>query len=96
MPSHGPHPDLHLHGLADGCDRCEEIAAAPWKYLDQADLAVIVKKVTNQETRLDFRTNAEGRAYANVMTALEHAGVLFSAAPFSVEEYLKTRWGGGG
>jgi hypothetical protein len=95
MASHSVHPDIHEHGLADDCERCAEIAAEPWKYLDRDGLGRIVVLVTNPDTRFDFRTNNEGVAFAKVMTALEHSGALFASAPSTVERYLNERWGGG-
>lgn len=29
MATHSPHPDIHTHGLADGCERCDELAERP-------------------------------------------------------------------
>lgn len=33
MTAHGLHPDVHQHGLVEGCQRCEDLALHP----DQLD-----------------------------------------------------------
>lgn len=35
MASHSPHPDSHTHGLADDCERCEQLAGRPWELDDE-------------------------------------------------------------
>lgn len=42
MSTHSPHPPILEHGLADGCERCEEIAQDPFASLDDANLGIIL------------------------------------------------------
>lgn len=35
MATHTVHPDVHEHGLADDCPRCEELAARPLELDDE-------------------------------------------------------------
>ena len=42
--SHGPHPLILDHGLADECDRCTEIAADPFLGLDDDNLAALIER----------------------------------------------------
>jgi len=42
--SHGPHPLILDHGLADECDRCTEIAADPFLGLDDDNLAALIRR----------------------------------------------------
>ena len=41
MPSHGPHAPILAAGLADGCERCEEIARHPVACLDNENLVAL-------------------------------------------------------
>lgn len=42
--THGPHDDVHTHGLADGCPRCDEQAAQPFETLDDTVLGNLVDR----------------------------------------------------
>ena len=44
MSSHGPHPLILVHGLADGCERCLQIAADPFAGLDPDNLETLVER----------------------------------------------------
>lgn len=35
MASHSMHPDVHEHGLADDCPRCDELAGRPLELDDE-------------------------------------------------------------
>ena len=39
MTAHSFHPEIHTHGLADECERCQELAEHPEKLLDQVNRA---------------------------------------------------------
>jgi hypothetical protein len=41
---HTPHPSISTHGLADGCERCAEMALDPWLTLDDGNLARLVER----------------------------------------------------
>jgi len=41
VTAHTFHPDSHEHGLADDCPRCTEIAADPFLYMDDRNLALL-------------------------------------------------------
>lgn len=43
MASHGPHPDSHTHGLADGCPRCQEHAEHPERGLDRDNIRRLLR-----------------------------------------------------
>ena len=42
--THDRHPLIEAAGLADGCDRCEEIAADPFSGLDDDNLRLLVER----------------------------------------------------
>lgn len=42
--THNLHPDTHEYGLADGCERCAEIAADPFVGFDDNNLAALVER----------------------------------------------------
>lgn len=42
--THGPHEDVHTHGLADGCPRCDEQARQPFETLDDTVLGNLVER----------------------------------------------------
>ena len=47
MSSHIYHPDMHEHGLADGCPRCEEHAMRPAASMDEGNLATLRYRIAN-------------------------------------------------
>jgi hypothetical protein len=44
MAAHGPHPKIREAGLADGCERCGEMAADPLVHLDSDNLRELVRR----------------------------------------------------
>lgn len=63
MSSHTRHPDVHTHGLQDGCPRCEEHAEHPERSLDNEMLEMLHNRLRRAEPA---RSDTEARA----MTAL--------------------------
>ena len=95
--SHGNHLSIQGNGLADGCERCIEIAKDPLGQLDQGNLRDLIERTLDD--RFGYRggvtharSNCEATAMANVMTMLEHSGALMAAAPGAVAEYMNDRW----
>lgn len=89
---HTIHEDIQTHGLADGCPRCEEHAYNPWRDLDDTVLRDLVERAT-QANRFDLmRSDTEGIAMAKIVDAIDHIGILMSAAPADVVEDLVNRW----
>lgn len=92
--SHSLHPDIHTHGLADGCAECEDVAAAPWRYLDERALAALVAIAVADDRLGQCRSETEAIASAAVLTAMERFGRLASVAPTAALIYLD-RWNAG-
>lgn len=65
MASHDPHEDISTHGLADGCERCDEIAGNPIAFLDGENFRALWAKMLEVEFGfygLDDRV-ADGSSY---------------------------------
>ena len=88
--THTVHTDVSVAGLADGCPRCLEHAADPVRDLDLENLRFIVNLAANRDLRP--RSDAEGRAAANVLTAMERFGRIAEAYPEEALAYLQ-KWG---
>lgn len=86
------HPDVHIAGLADDCERCAELAAWPIRDLDDEVLAALVRLAVHPNRLSECRSLTEAVASASVLTALERVGRLAQVAPDAVADYLKTRW----
>lgn len=73
MSTHTVHPDIHTHGLADGCPRCEEIASNPLASLDTENLNLLLGRMT---TSLPPRSANEWLAMQRIEAAGAGARVL--------------------
>lgn len=89
MTAHSYHPDIHEHGLAADCDRCEEHAQDPLNALDGEVLNELVERTVK---RLGYRSEAERVAMINIKRALDQACVLATANQPAFVEYAKA-WG---
>lgn len=72
MAVHSAHDPVATHGLADECDRCEEIAAKPFEALDEENLTNLIDRTRRwmrDEPSAVARTRNEHRA----MIVIEHA-----------------------
>jgi hypothetical protein len=85
MTVHSYHPDTHEHGLADGCERCAELAADPFAGLDDENLRLLAgRAVLWMRDEVYPRSQNEAlalRAVERALTAarrLERAGVVIS------------------
>jgi hypothetical protein len=87
---HTIHDDIRDVGLVDGCPRCEEHAEHPIRDLDLANLRRLIELACDRSIRP--RSQAEGVAAANVLTAMERFGKIAEADPAMAVDYLK-RWG---
>ena len=65
--SHGPHPSILEHGLADGCERCSEIAADPFVGLDDETLRLLVWRTAEWMTDTEFPRSAAERTAMHVV-----------------------------
>lgn len=72
IATHTQHPDVHIHGLADGCPRCAEHAESPHAALDADMLAALRRRVITGATP---RSAAEARAMQRLAQTTS-AGVL--------------------
>lgn len=88
---HTDHPDVHTHGLADGCPRCEEHAENPTS-LDARMLGALVTLALDPSRFAAGRSEMELRAAAVVLTWMERFGKLAETAPDETLGYLR-RWG---
>lgn len=84
--------DIHEAGLQDNCPGCEDLASDPINRCDDRILSALVALATENDRLSKCRTNAEGIASAQVLTALERTGRLVEASPGGVEAYLRERW----
>ena len=66
---HTAHPDIATDGLADGCPRCEEIAANP---VTQLDSEQILRLVLDQ----DYRSTLDRVAAAKIRAILAEAAYV--------------------
>jgi len=79
---HNPHPDIHEHGLQDGCVACYEHAEKPTSNLDTemlSNLVLLTLEMRSGESNARPRTETEAIARANVMNILEQAGKIMEA-----------------
>ena len=101
--SHSLHPDIHEHGLADGCEACKDAAERPWASLDETSLYDLVDRTLSDRFpeypvqvaggSAAARSDTEARAMAVVMTALERSAMLASKHPAGFLWYARERWG---
>ena len=75
MATHALHPDLQTHGLADSCRRCEQLADAPFAWLDDAMLGALIDRCEAGE---DARSHNERRAMITVSMAMDRMARLSS------------------
>lgn len=64
MTVHSYHPDVHEHGLQDGCPRCDEHANDPFLALDSVMIANLIERVNE---RHEPRSDNEQRAMLAVV-----------------------------
>lgn len=88
--THTIHDDIREAGLADDCERCAEHAENPIRDLDSGNLRNLIELAVNRD--IHPRTNAEGVAVANVLTAMERFGRIAEANPEAAMAYL-SKWG---
>jgi hypothetical protein len=88
MSTHTVHPDVHEHGLADGCDRCGEHAQNPLTSLDEGTLRALLQRVVNRD---GYRSENERVAILNMTRALQQAASLAELNPVLFAKYLKSR-----
>ena len=75
--THGPHPSISEHGLANGCERCAEIAINPFAGMDTANLATLVERTRRWMRDEEFpRSIAEAVAMGAVEDAIRRADIL--------------------
>jgi hypothetical protein len=81
MATHRVHPDIASHGLADDCERCDQLAGRPWE-LDDSNLRAAWWNMLGVEfsypAKLTYRSKTEallgGRLY-DMAVMLERLGV---------------------
>ena len=73
MSVHTFHPDIHEHGLADGCPRCEEIARDPVWLLDDMALRLLIER---DAAGLSGRSRNEWGAICRIRNAMHSARAL--------------------
>lgn len=92
--THVFHPDVHTHGLQDGCAECGASAENPLAFLDDAMLGDLVRRVTGDATA---RSTAEAVAMDRVREALNRFGRLAKiesrALSWLPRWGVTTRWG---
>jgi hypothetical protein len=80
MPSHSHHPPIREHGLADGCERCTEIASQPFVGLDRENIAALVDHTVAWMADRSFpRSETEATAMRYVERAICDARSLREA-----------------
>jgi hypothetical protein len=63
MSVHSFHPDVHAHGLADDCPRCEEQSHNPLATLDAGMLRMLRERLAQGQSA---RSTAEARAMVSL------------------------------
>lgn len=79
MATHSLHNPVHTSGLADGCPRCDEIAAQPFDALDDDNLAQLIARTRawlDDDPEAVARSNNEHRAMRVIEKALVCKRVL--------------------
>ena len=76
--------------LEDGCPRCKEHASNPLGELDDRMLTALMERIVH---RKEGRSEVEREAMKNVELAMGSAGMLFSAAPDYMVQFMNARWG---
>ena len=89
---HSFHPDVHDAGLADDCEGCAEVAAAPSRNMDDRLLRQMVEFAVDRDRMFKCRSITEAEATARVLTTLEQVGRLCEVAGDHVAAYLRDRW----
>lgn len=91
MATHNGHSDIGEYGLAEGCERCVEIAGDPFRHGDETLLRRLMRDAT--AVPRDFSgTEPQLIATKHVLDTLERAGRIAEVAPEALAEYLE-RWG---
>lgn len=73
MTTHSRHPDIHNFGLADGCERCLELALNPFNGLDENALTDLAARVAGDS---EPRSDAEAMAMRPVRLTIQRAAWL--------------------
>ena len=72
--THGPHEPILEAGLADGCERCDEIANDPFIGLDDDNLRALILRTYRWMRDSEFpRSHNENRAMRIVETSVRRA-----------------------
>lgn len=77
--------------LFDDCYDCEDMAKAPWRYLDNSNLEKLVIAATAEQRNFG-RTHNEGVAIANIINTIDHMGKLMEVALVDIVIDLQKRW----
>lgn len=84
-----PHEPITVSGLADGCDRCAEIAENPTFHLDKENLQILLKRTLGWEHPANEpRSYNERLAMIKINAILVKAGKLYAASPERVVKRL--------
>ena len=67
---HTYHDNTLIHGLADGCPRCDEHAADPMRALDDPHIADLIQRC---QDGLPYRTDNEALAMNEIKFHMERA-----------------------
>ncbi len=86
--THTVHDDVHEHGLADACDRCNEHAQQPLLNLDNETLSNLFARTCAGEPA---RSENEGIAMFNLERILLQTVELAKLDPTAYAKYLKQR-----
>lgn len=85
MSTHTVHQDIHSHGLADGCPRCEEHSHNPLATLDDKVITNLLRRVASGEPG---RSDNEDTAMLNIKQVLDGTAALGRLDHKAVARYL--------
>ena len=74
MAIHSIHPDSQIHGLADGCPRCDEHAEEPLQGLDNESIGALVHRLATGRLA---RSENERKAMANLARAIQSSVAVY-------------------
>lgn len=86
--SHIAHPDVHTHGLHNGCAECGAAAEEPFAFLDDEMLANLVRRVVGDAAA---RSTVEAIAMTQIRDALNRFARLAKVEPAALA--WLPRWG---
>lgn len=74
MSTHNHPASIFQHGLADGCDRCDELADRPFDGMDDVNIGSLIDRIKDENFS---RSMNEDNAMREVGRAMARASVMW-------------------